>query len=80
MVLTSADRIAVGSRVNGSHGPLKSNPNASIKRRVREVVVGTVVRAAGIAKWDVVFDFDGKVKQNILLQALKLIPRDSRIP
>ena len=68
MVLTSAERIKVGSQVKGSHG------------RVREVVVGTVLRACGIAQWDVCFDFDGKVKQNISSRSLQLIPDDSGIP
>ena len=80
MVLTSALRIKVGSRVEGSHGPLISNPNVSKKRRVRKIVVGTVVRASGTAKWDVVFDFDGLAKVNISSRALKLVPDDSGIP
>ena len=80
MVLTSGERIKVGSRVKGSHGPLITNPNASVKRQVREVVIGTVLRACGIAKWDVCFNFDGKVKQNISSRSLQLIPDDSGIP
>ena len=79
MVLTSALRIKVGSRVEGSHGPLISNPNSSKKRRVRKIVVGTVVQASGTAKWDVVFDFDDIPKVNISLCALKLVPDDSGI-
>jgi len=80
MVLTITKRIKIGSRVSGSHGPLITNSNASIKRRVREVVVGTVLKAAGIASWDVVFDFDGKVKNNVSSRALTLVPDASGIP
>ena len=56
-------RILVGARVEGSHGPLITNPDASKKRRIRSKVIGTVVRAAGSQKWDVVFDYDGKSKE-----------------
>ena len=80
MVLTSSCRIKVGSRVEGSHGPLILNPNANKKRRIREIVVGTVVRASRTAKWDIVFDFDGIPKVNIFLHVLNLVPDDSGIP
>ena len=80
MVLTITKRIKIGSRVSGSHGPLITNPNARVKRRVRQVVVGTVIKAAGIASWDVVFDFDGKVKNNVSSRALTLVPDASGIP
>ena len=38
------------------------NPNPNIKHRVRSKVVGTVIQAAELDKWKVVFDYDGKLK------------------
>ena len=55
-------RIGTRSRVEGSHGPLITNPNASIKRQIRSKVIGMVVKAAGPHKWEVIFDYDAKVK------------------
>ena len=49
--------IGTGSYVEVSHGPLISNPTASIKQRIHSKAVGTVVKTAGSHKWDVVFDF-----------------------
>ena len=72
-------RIGTGSRVEGSHGPLITNPNASIKRRVRSKAVGTVVKAAGPHKWDVVFDFDAKVK-TVRSRSLTIVQNDVGIP
>ena len=79
------DEIAKRSKIDvveyqAAMGPLIRNPNASVKRRVRQVVVGTVLKAAGIASWDVVFDFDGKVKNNVSSRALTLVPDASGIP
>ena len=54
-------RIGVGSHVEGSHSPLISNLNASIKWCVRSNAVGMVVWVAGSHKWNVVFDFDAQV-------------------
>ena len=57
-----------------------SNSNASKKRQVCKIVIGTLVQASGIAKWDIVFDFDGIAKVNISSRALKPVPDDSGIP
>ena len=72
-------RIGAGSRVEGSHGPLVTNPNASIKRRIRSKVVGTVVKATGPHKWEVTFDYDAKVK-TISSRSLKSVETDAGIP
>ena len=72
-------RILVGARVEGSHGPLITNPDASKKRRIRSKVVGTVVRAAGSQKWDVVFDYDGKSKE-VSSKSLIVVPPETGIP
>lgn len=77
MVLAVKKLIKVGSQVSCIYGPLITNPNASVKRQVLEVVVGTVLKATGIASWDVVFDFDGKVQNNVSSCALKISPDDS---
>ena len=72
-------RIVVGARVEGSHGPLITNPDASKKRRIRSKVVGTVVRATGPQKWDIVFDYDGKSKE-VSSKSLTVVPPDTGIP
>ena len=71
-------RIGAGSRVEGSHGPLITNPNASIKRRIRSKAIGTVVKAAGPHKWEVIFDYDAKVK-TISLRSLTIVESGARI-
>jgi len=53
-------RLIPGCRVSGSHGPLATNPNASVKRCMRGKVYGTVIKAEGLHKWEIRFDFDGK--------------------
>ena len=72
-------RILVGARVEGSHGPLITNPDASKKRRIRSKVIGTVVRAVGPQKWDVVFDYDGKSKE-VSSKSLIVVPPETGIP
>ena len=44
-MVVNAVRLVPGSSVFVSHGPLVTNPNASVKRRVRGKVYGTVVKA-----------------------------------
>ena len=72
-------RIGAGSRVEGSHGPLITNPNASIKQRIRSKAIGTVVRAAGPHKWEVIFDYDAKVK-TVSSRSLSIVAADAGIP
>jgi len=74
-----SNRIHVGCRVIGSHGPLQSNPNARIKRRVRQKVVGTVIRASGTHTWDVIFDYNGETK-TCRSGSLKIVPNETGIP
>lgn len=59
--------------MSGNFGALKANPNESIKRRVRERVIGTVIQSAGLHKWDVVFEFDGKERKAVSSRALKIV-------
>ena len=59
--------------MEGSYGPLIANPNPSIKRRVLSRMVGTVVRAAGHHKWDVLFDYNGKTKL-VASNSLTIVP------
>lgn len=56
-------RLQAGCRVKGSHGPFIPNPNPNIKRRLRERVEGTVIKASGQREWIVCFDYDGKEKE-----------------
>ena len=71
--------VFVGCRVEGIHGPLTSNPNTHSRRRVREKVVGTVIKAAGLHNWDVNFDFDGKLK-TVSSRLSKILSVESGIP
>ena len=71
--------IFIGSHVEGSYGPLIANPNPATKRRVRSRTVGTVVRAAGHHKWDVLFDYDGKTK-SVASNSLTIVPPGTGIP
>jgi len=77
--MTLSNRTHVGCRVIGSHGPLQSNPNASIKRRVQQKVVGTVIRASGSHTWDVIFDYNGMTK-SCKSGSLKIVPNETGIP
>ena len=69
-------RIYVGCRVIRSHGPLVTNPNESVKRRVRSKVVGTILKAVGPQKWDVQFDFDGIVREGLSSTSLQIVEAD----
>lgn len=77
--MVSTSRIHVGCRVQGCFGPLVANPNGNTKRRVREKVLGTVIRAVDQHKWEVVFDYDG-VSRQCKSNALLVVPNDSGIP
>ena len=77
--MSKSVRIGAGSRVEGSYGPLITNPNASIKRRIRSKAIGTVIKAAGPHKWEVVFDFDAKVK-TVSSRSLTVVQADAGIP
>ena len=72
------NRIFTGSRVKGPHGPLVINPNGG-KRRVREKVYGTVIKATGAHKWEVQFDFDGKSKE-VTSKSLSLVEGETGAP
>ena len=74
--MTRQKRIYVGCRVLGSHGPLVTNPNESVKRHVRSKVVGTILKAVGQQKWDVQFDFDGSVKEGVSSTSLQIVEAD----
>lgn len=71
--------ISVGTRVEGSFGPLVANPNPNIKRRVRMRVTGTVMNAVGQHNWSVLFDFDGKT-QEVHSRSLKIVQNETAIP
>ena len=45
--------VFVGCSVTGSHGLLTNNPHVHSKRRVREKVAGSAIKAAGLHEWDV---------------------------
>ena len=56
-----------------------ANVNASVKRRVISKSYNTVVKAEGLHKWEVRFDFDGKSRV-VASRSLKLVPNDAGIP
>ena len=57
--MSNLKQIFLGCKVEGSHGPLV-NPN--IKRRVHSRAVGIVVMARDQHKWELLFDYNSKVK------------------
>ena len=77
--MVHSSKISVGTRVEGSLGPLVANPNPNIARRVRERVVGAVLAASGQHMWDVFFDFDRKIQQ-VHSRSLKIVPTQTAIP
>ena len=64
--------------MKGPHGSLIPNPNGG-KRRVRERVYGTVVKAVGQHKWEVKFDYDGIAKE-VTSKSLQLESEGAGIP
>ena len=62
-----------GCHVLGSHRPLIANPNESVKWHMRQKVYRTVIKAEGLHKWEVPFDFDGKSKV-VSSRSLKCVP------
>ena len=76
--MVEQNRISPGCQVEGPHGELVSNPRG-IKRRVRQVVTGTVVEAAGEHKWVVVFDYNGVIK-NVTSKSLKVVDEGTGLP
>ena len=78
LTMVHINRIFAGSRVKGPHGPLVTNPNGG-KRRVREKVYGTVIKAIGAHKWEVRFDFDGVIKE-VTSKSLSLVEGEAGVP
>ena len=60
--MSNSFHISVGCRVEGTFGPPVPNPNPKVKKRVREQVSGTVIRAVDQRRWEIVCDLDGKIK------------------
>lgn len=77
--MASTGRIFPGSRVSGSHGSLIPNPKPNAKRRVQSKAVWTVMSACGAHKWNVLFDFDSKVK-TVMSKSLKVVDTSVGIP
>ena len=77
--MSTRKRIFTGCRVEGSYGPLVANPNPNIKRRVHSRVPGTVIRATEQHKWEVLFDFDNKVKV-CPSKSLTVVPIGTGVP
>ena len=78
LTMVHINRIFAGSRVKGPHGPLVANPNGG-KRRVREKVYGTVIKAIGAHKWEVRFDFDGVINE-VTSKSLSLVEGEAGVP
>ena len=77
--MVNGGRISPGCRVSGNHGELVPNPNTAKKRRVRAEAVGTVVRACGHSKWEVLFDYNNTIKI-VTSKSLKVVNDDVGIP
>ena len=54
------------------------HPNGG-KRRVREKVYVTVIKATGAHKWEVQFDFDGNSKE-VTSKSLSLVEGEAGVP
>ena len=76
MVITN--RIAVGARVVGKHGPLEANPSGG-KQQIRATIFGTVLRATEKGEWEVCFDYNGR-RKIVCNNTLKVVDQDSGIP
>ena len=77
--MANVSRIHPGRRVSGNHGPLVASPNGSGKHQVRSNAFGTVTKAVGQHKWEVVFDFNGQTKV-VKSKSLKIVMPESGIP
>ena len=77
--MLKSKKIFVGCRVEGSHSLLVANPDPKKKRRVHSKVIGTVLKANKQHKWDVLFDFNTKVKV-CSSNSLSIVPFGSRVP
>ena len=78
-IMSNSSHISVGCRVEGAFGPLVDNPNPKVKRRVRERVCGTVIKAVDQRRWEIVSDIDGEIKI-ITSNALKVVPDEFGVP
>ena len=78
--MVNSSRLFVGCRVTGCFGPFIENESRSKKRRTRERVTGTVIRAVDKHKWDVIFDFDGKMRRGISSRSLMIALGEAGIP
>ena len=56
-----------------------TNLNPKVKRRVREKVCGTVIRAVDQISWEIVCNLDGDIK-NFTLNSLKVVADEFGIP
>jgi len=80
-------RIVAGCRVSGRFGELidyapgeDTDANGKKKRRIRREVYGTVVASCGLQKWQVHFDHNGEVKNNVSSTQLKVVDDTAGIP
>ena len=71
-------RITAGARVSGSHGQLQANPNAAIRRRVKERLYGTVVSATESNKY--IVKFDNGLEKECTSRSLKLERATTALP
>ena len=78
--MVQSSRLFVGCRVSGCFGPFLSSTSESGKRRKRQRVVGTIIRAAELHKWDVIFDYNGTVKKDVSSRSLTIVSDDVGIP
>ena len=78
--MVQSSRLFVGCRVAGCFGPFLSSTSESRRRRKRQRVVGTIIRAADLHKWDVIFDYNGTVKKDVSSRSLTIVSNDVGIP
>ncbi len=78
--MVNSSRLFVGCRVTGSFGPFIENKSGGKKRRTRERVRDTVIRAVEKHEWDVILDFDCKLKKGISSRSLMIASGEEGIP
>ena len=73
-----AKMIVIGTRVSGKYGHLMENPKGPSFRRMRDWVLGIVVKSVGPNKYEV--KFDNGVTKEVSSNALRIEEADSGIP
>ena len=78
--MVNSSQLCVGCCLTGYFGQFIEDSNSTRKRRTQERVTCIVIRAADKHKWDVIFDFHGKLKKEIVSILLMIASTGEGIP